>query len=77
MMFVTILTAVSVCLYCMSALYTAALQIERVDKTKTGRVVAHLASGKRVVGDALLYTMGRQVSNKHKRITVIQYCQYC
>eukprot|EP00611_Tribonema_gayanum_P026979 TRINITY_DN6548_c0_g1_i3.p1 TRINITY_DN6548_c0_g1~~TRINITY_DN6548_c0_g1_i3.p1 ORF type:complete len:356 (-),score=127.30 TRINITY_DN6548_c0_g1_i3:327-1394(-) len=41
-------------------------KVERVEKTDAGgsggrgRVVAHLSSGKKVVGDAMLYAMGRQ-----------------
>ncbi|CAN0087430.1 unnamed protein product, partial [Phaeothamnion confervicola] len=35
-------------------------QIKSVELVGEGRVVARLASGKRVVGDAMLYTMGRQ-----------------
>jgi NAD(P) transhydrogenase len=34
--------------------------VAKVEKDERGKVVAHLKSGKRVVGDALLYTVGRQ-----------------
>jgi NAD(P) transhydrogenase len=34
--------------------------VARVEHDARGKVVAHLLSGKRVVGDALLYTVGRQ-----------------
>src|SRR5204863_6257743 len=34
--------------------------VTRVEKDARGKVVAHLKSGKKVVGDALLYTVGRQ-----------------
>jgi NAD(P) transhydrogenase len=34
--------------------------VAKVEKDERGKVVAHLNSGKRVVGDALLYTVGRQ-----------------
>ncbi|CAN0421337.1 unnamed protein product, partial [Ectocarpus sp. 12 AP-2014] len=35
-------------------------KIEKKDSNGGVKIIAHLASGKRVVGDALLYTMGRQ-----------------
>lgn len=35
------------------------VQIKSVANKEDGKVVAHLLSGKRVVGDALLYAMGR------------------
>jgi NAD(P) transhydrogenase len=35
-------------------------KVEKVEVDERGRVVARLESGKRVIGDALLYTVGRQ-----------------
>ena len=35
-------------------------QVKSVEKKSDGKVVAHLLSGKRVKGDALLYAMGRK-----------------
>ena len=46
-------------------------KVERVDKTKSGRVVAHLNSGKRVLGDALLYTMGRQGNTESLNLSAV------